>query len=60
MLELQNHFLNEEESVFPQLQAALSHDQLLELAERVEAVKRRAPAFPEPELAPTVHHPSVS
>jgi hemerythrin superfamily protein len=60
MLELQNHFSNEEESVFPQLQAALSHDELVELAERVEAVKRRAPAFPEPERAPIVHRPAVS
>jgi hemerythrin superfamily protein len=55
ILELQNHFLNEEESAFPRLQAALSHEQLLELARRVEAVKRRAPAFPEPERADRAH-----
>ena len=33
ILELRNHFFNEEESAFPRLQAALSRDQLLELAE---------------------------
>src|SRR5579859_5636155 len=55
ILELQNHFLNEEESVFPRLQAAVSHDQLLELAGRVEAVKRRAPAFPEPKQSTRDH-----
>ena len=55
ILELQNHFLNEEESAFPRLRAALAPEQLAELVERIEAVKRHAPAFPEPERAPNVH-----
>jgi hemerythrin superfamily protein len=55
VLELQNHFLNEEESAFLRLRAALTHEQLLELAERVEVAKRRAPPFPQPAGTDNVH-----
>src|SRR5579859_6640242 len=58
MLQLQNHFAHEEESVFPQLQAVLPREQLVELGRRVEAVKRRAPAFPEPDRAPAAKAPT--
>jgi hypothetical protein len=53
LLEIKGHFAREEESVFAQMRAALSADQLEELGRRVVAVKRRAPAFPEdhPQLA---------
>jgi hemerythrin superfamily protein len=41
-LELERHFLNEEESMFPWLRGALPHGELLALAERAEAVERCA------------------
>ena len=52
ILELQSHFQNEEESVFPYLHSALSRGELIEMVARIEAVKRHAPAFPEPEHTP--------
>jgi hemerythrin superfamily protein len=55
ILELQSHFQTEEESVFPYLHAALTRGELMEMAGRIEAVKRHAPAFPEPERAPAAH-----
>jgi hemerythrin superfamily protein len=53
LLEIKGHFLNEEESVFAQMRATFSADELAELGNRVLEVKERAPAFPDahPRLA---------
>lgn len=49
VLELEAHFAEEEDEIFPRLRAALDRDQLVALAEKVADVKRRAPAFPDPD-----------
>jgi hypothetical protein len=53
LLDIKDHFVREEESVFVQMRAALSADELNELGSRVLAVKRNSPAFPDehPQLA---------
>ena len=53
LLEVKNHFLCEEESVFANMRAAFSVDELVELGSRALAVKQHAPAFPDdhPRLA---------
>jgi hemerythrin superfamily protein len=55
LLDIRDHFLREEESVFAQLRATFSADELSELADQVLAAKRRSPAFPDehPRLAPS-------
>jgi hemerythrin superfamily protein len=55
IVQLQNHFEDEEQSVFSYLQTALSHDQLMAMAGRIEAVKRQASASAEPDRAPAAH-----
>jgi hemerythrin superfamily protein len=47
LLDIKDHFLREEESVFVQMRTAFSADELTELGSRVLAVKRRSPAFPD-------------
>jgi hemerythrin superfamily protein len=53
LLEIKGHFLREEESVFAQMRATFSADDLAELGSRVLDVKQHAPAFPDahPRLA---------
>lgn len=51
ILELRAHCAAEEESVFDRLRALFGRGELVAMAERVRAVKRCAPAFPEPERA---------
>jgi hemerythrin superfamily protein len=53
LLEVKGHFQREEESVFDRMQATFSADELTELANRVLAVKKHSPAFPDdhPHLA---------
>jgi iron-sulfur cluster repair protein YtfE (RIC family) len=53
LLEIKGHFQREEESVFAQMRATFSADELAELGSRVLAAKQHAPAFPEnePKLA---------
>jgi Hemerythrin HHE cation binding domain len=47
LLEIKAHFLLEEESVFAQMRASFSADELAELGSRVLAAKQHAPAFPD-------------
>jgi hypothetical protein len=47
LLEIRAHFLREEESVFADMRACLSADELAELGSRVLATKQHAPAFPD-------------
>jgi hemerythrin superfamily protein len=47
LLEINGHFLLEEETVFNRMRSACTHDELVGLADRAAAVKRHAPAFPE-------------
>jgi iron-sulfur cluster repair protein YtfE (RIC family) len=53
LLEVKNHFQREEESVFANMRAAFSADELVELGSRALAVKQHSPAFPDdhPHLA---------
>ena len=53
LLEIQGHFLLEEETVFDRMRSAFDHQELVELGERVAAVKQHSPAFPDehPHLA---------
>jgi hypothetical protein len=53
LLDIKAHFLREEESVFAQMRATLSDDELAELGGRVLAAKQHAPAFPD-------EHPRVA
>jgi iron-sulfur cluster repair protein YtfE (RIC family) len=46
LLELNGHFLREEESVFALMRATMTPDELAELGSRVVAVKAHTPAFP--------------
>ncbi len=46
LLDLQHHFENEEESLFPRLRAALPPDRLVALASAAMVAKANAPAFP--------------
>lgn len=54
LLEVRNHFLREEESVFVRMRESFSPDELAEIGGRALAAKQHAPAFPEdhPHLAP--------
>jgi hypothetical protein len=54
-LELEAHFETEEEDVFPLLAASFNRQDLVDMGERVQAVKRTAPPFPEPEFTEHVH-----
>ena len=45
---LRDHVADEEQEQFPQLRAALSEEQLVELKERVEVAKKIAPTRPHP------------
>jgi hemerythrin superfamily protein len=45
---LADHVADEEGEQFPQLRAAVPHDELVRMAERVEAVKKVAPTRPHP------------
>jgi hemerythrin superfamily protein len=47
LLDIKAHFLCEEESVFAQMRATLSAEELADLGSRVLAVKQHAPAFPD-------------
>jgi hemerythrin superfamily protein len=47
LLDVKAHFLIEEETVFARMRAALSADELVELASRALAVKQRSPVFPD-------------
>jgi hemerythrin superfamily protein len=53
LLEVEAHFLEEEETVFDRMRAAFSADELVELGRRAFAVKQHSPAFPDehPHLA---------
>ncbi len=53
LLEVKNHFMREEESVFANMRASFSADELVELGSRALAVKQHSPAFPDdhPHLA---------
>jgi Hemerythrin HHE cation binding domain len=53
LLEIEGHFLREEETVFARMRASFSADELAELGSRVLAAKQHAPAFPE-------DHPQVA
>jgi hypothetical protein len=46
LLEIKGHFLREEESVFAQMRATMSADDLVELGRQVLQVKQHAPASP--------------
>ena len=46
LLEIQGHFLREEESVFARMRATMSAEELADLGSRVIVAKRHAPAFP--------------
>ena len=54
-VELETHFAAEEEDVFPQLRASFTARDLVALGDRVRAVKKTAPPFPEPVLTHHVH-----
>jgi iron-sulfur cluster repair protein YtfE (RIC family) len=46
LLEVNSHFQFEEETVFTRMRAAMTHDELAELAAQAISVKNHAPAFP--------------
>jgi hemerythrin superfamily protein len=46
--EIREHVAEEEQQAFPQLREAFSEDELVEMGEKVEAVKKRAPTRPHP------------
>jgi hemerythrin superfamily protein len=48
MREIREHVAEEEQQAFPQLREAFSEDELVEMGEKVEAVKKRAPTRPHP------------
>ena len=54
LLEIEGHFLREEESVFARMRASFSAHELAELGRQALAVKQRSPAFPDdhPRLNP--------
>lgn len=54
-VELEAHFVAEEEDVFPELRASFSSDELMALGDQVRAVAMTAPPFPEPALTEHVH-----
>ena len=54
-VELDAHFAAEEEDVFPELRASLSPGELMALGDRVRAIAKTAPLFPEPVLTQHVH-----
>ncbi|MCW2505863.1 MAG: hemerythrin cation binding protein [Actinomycetia bacterium] len=45
---LRDHVLDEESEQFPELRAAVPHDELVEIAEKVEKAKKLAPTRPHP------------
>jgi hemerythrin superfamily protein len=45
---LRDHVSDEESDQFPQLRAALTHEQLIEIGAKVEAAKKAAPTRPHP------------
>jgi hemerythrin superfamily protein len=47
LLEIEGHFLREEETVFARMRDSFSADELAELGSRVLAAKQHAPAFPD-------------
>jgi len=47
LLEIEEHFRREEESVFNRMRGAFAPDELAELARQVLAAKQHAPAFPD-------------
>ena len=47
LLEIEEHFRREEESVFARMRGAFTAGELAELAKQMEAVKQHAPAFPD-------------
>ena len=53
LLEVKSHFEREEESVFADMRAAFSADELAELGSRALAAKQHSPAFPD-------HHPRLA
>lgn len=53
LLEIKAHFLLEEETVFDRMRWAFDRQELIELGERIAAVKQHSPAFPD-------EHPHVS
>ena len=53
VLEIEEHFRREEETVFMSMRSSFSTDQLVELGDRALEVRRHSPAFPD-------DHPSIA
>jgi hemerythrin-like domain-containing protein len=47
-----DHIAYEQEVVFPHFQAAVTHDELMKLGEKLEAAKKIAPTRPHPDTSP--------
>jgi hemerythrin superfamily protein len=50
MREIRTHVAEEEGQMFPRMRELMSHEELLELASRVESIKKMAPTRPHPNV----------